>query len=113
MKHWILPVSLLALAACGHDHGIAGNWNLEAPKDARINHLEFEAGGKRAQLGVVSDKPVHDHVMFEYTETGGAVVLRGTWEGKEVVWNGSLKGEDFVLQGPNGPITFHRGEHKH
>lgn len=113
MKPLALFVSLFALAACGHDHGIAGNWNLESPKDARINHVEFEAGGKRAQLGVVSDKPVHEHVMFEYAETAGSVVLRGSWEGKPVEWTGKLVGEDFVLQGPAGAITFHRGEHKH
>lgn len=107
---WFLA---LTFCACSHEHGLAGNWNLESPKDARISHIEFEDGGKRAQLGVTSDQLGHGHVLLEYAEANGTVVLNGAWEGHDVQWTGKFADDQLLLQGPGGEMVFHRGEHRH
>lgn len=100
---WFLA---LTFCACSHEHGLAGNWNLESPKDARISHIEFEDGGKRAQLGVTSDQQGHGHVLLEYAEANGTVVLNGAWEGHDVQWTGKFADDQLLLQGPGARWFF-------
>jgi len=102
--------TLLLLAGCSNDHGIAGNWNVD-PRHGPIEHVEFDARSDAAIVGVDDGSGGDEHLQFRYSVRDGDVTLTGIWHGKDVTWSGRLSGDQLELRGPDEAIVLRRGAH--
>jgi hypothetical protein len=113
---WLVP--FLALAACGSNHPLAGNWAQQLDGGKKGLNLEFQTGGDKVMVHTAPrDDGSHDHLHGTYTFDAATMAItvkcKLLGDGKADTWAGTLAGKALELSSADGKLAFAQGGSAH